>query len=179
MSNVIVLGLSGPSCSGKTTLALSLIKLIPNTVVIHQDNYYKNDDLIPVDCETEQQDWDCPAAFDMEKLSRREAREGYATKDGVWTDPPGYFDSIVWPNFTKYNSGFVTRFPEILSDDVVQMTKNSALGKDENNEPSYWNNKVVICSSDMPAGLALGLCTRLVLAEWQQRRSGFERGDDN
>lgn len=32
---------------------------------------------------------------------RREAREGYATLEGFWTDPPGYFDQIVWPGYVK------------------------------------------------------------------------------
>ncbi|KAJ2374619.1 ribosylnicotinamide kinase [Coemansia sp. RSA 2607] len=281
MSSVIVLGLSGPSCSGKTTLALSLIKLIPNTVVIHQDDYYKKDDQIPIHHETKQQDWDCPAAFDMEKLcsniistraslerkvvatdqgsdkhdfhfasqwanppedvdkmapkktigdlqrtlldtlgingvenipfsvvlvdgillfydqdgnerdhpgrvcdaglfvyaqyatlkARREARTGYTTKDGVWTDPPGYFDSIVWPNFIKYNSEFVTRFPEIISDNPVQIAANVTHDRTTSKEHSFLNNSVAICSSDMPVDLALKLCTKLVLTEWQRRRS--------
>lgn len=34
-----------------------------------------------------------------ELKKRREAREGYATLEGFWTDPPGYFDQIVWPGY--------------------------------------------------------------------------------
>lgn len=30
---------------------------------------------------------------------RREARDGYATLEGFWKDPPGYVDKIVWPNY--------------------------------------------------------------------------------
>lgn len=30
---------------------------------------------------------------------RREARDGYVTVEGFWTDPPGYVDKIVWPNY--------------------------------------------------------------------------------
>ncbi|KAK3314937.1 putative nicotinamide riboside protein [Apodospora peruviana] len=30
---------------------------------------------------------------------RREARDGYVTLEGFWTDPPGYVDKIVWPNY--------------------------------------------------------------------------------
>lgn len=30
---------------------------------------------------------------------RRERRDGYVTLEGFWTDPPGYVDKIVWPNY--------------------------------------------------------------------------------
>ncbi|KAH7015533.1 P-loop containing nucleoside triphosphate hydrolase protein [Ilyonectria destructans] len=33
--------------------------------------------------------------------ARREARDGYATIEGFWADPPGYVDKIVWPNYVK------------------------------------------------------------------------------
>ncbi|KAI9247355.1 hypothetical protein BY458DRAFT_446342 [Sporodiniella umbellata] len=32
---------------------------------------------------------------------RREAREGYHTTGCYWVDPPGYFDSIVWPEYQR------------------------------------------------------------------------------
>ncbi|KAG9061414.1 ribosylnicotinamide kinase [Linnemannia hyalina] len=37
---------------------------------------------------------------------RRESRKGYATLEGYWEDPPGYFDDIVWPNYLIYNEPF-------------------------------------------------------------------------
>ncbi|KAI1753663.1 nicotinamide riboside kinase 1 [Xylaria castorea] len=33
--------------------------------------------------------------------ARRGARDGYVTLDGFWTDPPGYVDKIVWPNYAE------------------------------------------------------------------------------
>jgi nicotinamide/nicotinate riboside kinase len=34
--------------------------------------------------------------------ARREGRAPYVLKDGsVWTEPPGYFDKIVWPNYVE------------------------------------------------------------------------------
>ncbi|ODA83766.1 hypothetical protein RJ55_02282 [Drechmeria coniospora] len=33
--------------------------------------------------------------------ARREARDGYVTLEGFWTDPPGYVDKIVWPNYVE------------------------------------------------------------------------------
>lgn len=32
---------------------------------------------------------------------RREARKGYVTLEGFWEDPPGYVDSVVWPNYVR------------------------------------------------------------------------------
>ncbi|KAF8943449.1 ribosylnicotinamide kinase [Haplosporangium gracile] len=37
---------------------------------------------------------------------RRESRKGYATLEGYWVDPPGYFDNTVWPNYLIYNEPF-------------------------------------------------------------------------
>lgn len=33
--------------------------------------------------------------------ARRHAREGYATIEGWWADPPGYVDRVVWPNYAR------------------------------------------------------------------------------
>ena len=33
--------------------------------------------------------------------ARREARDGYVTLEGFWTDPPGYVDKVVWPNYVE------------------------------------------------------------------------------
>ncbi|KAG0262784.1 Nuclear actin-protein involved in chromatin remodeling [Mortierella polycephala] len=38
---------------------------------------------------------------------RRESRKGYATLEGYWEDPPGYFDDVVWPNYLIYNGPLV------------------------------------------------------------------------
>ncbi|WVO15072.1 hypothetical protein L204_102716 [Cryptococcus depauperatus] len=32
---------------------------------------------------------------------RREQRQVYVMQRGVWVDPPGYFDKIVWPGYVK------------------------------------------------------------------------------
>jgi uridine kinase len=36
-------------------------------------------------------------------IKRRSERESYITEEGSWTDPPGYFEDIVWPNYLEYN----------------------------------------------------------------------------
>ena len=40
------------------------------------------------------------ANYEMVK-TRREARNGYATLEGFWQDPPGYVDEIVWPGYVR------------------------------------------------------------------------------
>lgn len=34
-------------------------------------------------------------------VSRRLARAGYVTLEGFWTDPPGYVEDVVWPNYAR------------------------------------------------------------------------------
>ena len=39
----IIIGLSGPSSSGKTTLARILRSIFPSLFIIHEDDFYKTD----------------------------------------------------------------------------------------------------------------------------------------
>ncbi|KAI7866005.1 P-loop containing nucleoside triphosphate hydrolase protein [Spinellus fusiger] len=68
MKSVYILGISGPSCSGKTTLTKILHRLLKNSVVIYQDDYFKTDDQIPMDPATQLANWDCPDAIDFPAL---------------------------------------------------------------------------------------------------------------
>ncbi|GAM85237.1 hypothetical protein ANO11243_032410 [Dothideomycetidae sp. 11243] len=181
----ILVGISGPSSSGKTTLSRHLRDIIPNSFILHEDDFYLPDASIPVHHGVA--DWDCLESLDLKALqdalshirahgspppelvskedqnsvgdskvdaevvaglkrkaqsqawdvrvaivdgfllfaeemkdirdlfdvklflrtdyltakSRREARKGYVTLDGFWEDPPGYVDTIVWPNYVK------------------------------------------------------------------------------
>ena len=38
---IVVVGISGPSSSGKTTLARLLRDIVPNSFVLHQDDFFK------------------------------------------------------------------------------------------------------------------------------------------
>ncbi|CAN8103488.1 unnamed protein product [Discula destructiva] len=195
----VIVGLSGCSSSGKTTLARLLRDIFPNTFILHEDDFYRPEEELPI--KNDLVDWDCAEAINIpdlekalahirseatfppfvdskedqnsvgpcpaseEKISamkakvqtwlqpgqpghdvfngkpplrmclldgfllysppafssvmdlidiklflqvsrakatqRREARDGYVTLEGFWTDPPGYVDKIVWPNYVE------------------------------------------------------------------------------
>lgn len=63
----VLLGLSGPSSSGKTTLARLLRDILPNAYILHLDDFYKHDSQIPVN-DKGIQDWDCLGAIDVPAL---------------------------------------------------------------------------------------------------------------
>lgn len=73
--HTLLLALSGPSCSGKTTLARLLRSaLSPHAFILHEDDFYKTDAEIPVKrvlvngASVELQDWDCLESVDVDAL---------------------------------------------------------------------------------------------------------------
>lgn len=66
--NALLLGISGPSSSGKTTLARLLRDIYPNAFILHEDDFYKTDAAIPLHPGTDLQDWDCLDAIDLPAL---------------------------------------------------------------------------------------------------------------
>lgn len=182
--NLVLVGIGGPSSSGKTTVAKAMHLLFANSTLIHLDDFYFPDSQIPYNEAAQVQNWDCVDAIDWDKFkryigevrstngallpmeslevdselkltpqevdglkalaaavldtlknhlvfvdgfmlyhddeilnlfdvklffhapyevlkARRAARQGYNTVAGFWTDPPGYFDKIVWPEFAN------------------------------------------------------------------------------
>ena len=88
-----LLGLSGPSCSGKTTLARILRDtLSPHAFILHEDDFYVTDALIPIKTVSDGrrlQDWDCLEAIDQAGLremldyvkERGKVSEGFESKE--------------------------------------------------------------------------------------------------
>ncbi|MCJ1381339.1 ribosylnicotinamide kinase [Xylographa soralifera] len=66
MSKATILGLSGPSSSGKTTLARLLRSIFPHTLVLHEDDFYRPEEELPFRAGL--RDWDCAAALDIPAL---------------------------------------------------------------------------------------------------------------
>lgn len=61
-----ILAISGPSCSGKSTLARHLRLVLPNLTLVYEDDFYYPDRDIPYTGHL--QNWDCPAAFNLDRL---------------------------------------------------------------------------------------------------------------
>ncbi|KAJ1997440.1 ribosylnicotinamide kinase, partial [Coemansia thaxteri] len=93
--------------------------------------------------------------------ARRESRTAYSTVEGIWTDPAGYFDVIVWPNFIKYHSSFVAANPEL----ATRIATNGSVV----NTPDLWKDKVIVCSSETPAEDTLRQCVKAVIEMWRSR----------
>ncbi|KAJ7072558.1 P-loop containing nucleoside triphosphate hydrolase protein [Mycena amicta] len=65
MPRVVLVGIGGATCSGKTTLAKHLKRILPNSVIIHQDPQ----ELVPIHPVHNVQDWDAaPGAIDWPRL---------------------------------------------------------------------------------------------------------------
>ncbi|KAF9453943.1 P-loop containing nucleoside triphosphate hydrolase protein [Macrolepiota fuliginosa MF-IS2] len=58
---VIFVGVGGATCSGKTTLAKHLKGILPDSVIIHQDDFAPPQELVPLHPVHQVQDWDAPA----------------------------------------------------------------------------------------------------------------------
>ncbi|ODV85032.1 hypothetical protein CANARDRAFT_8162 [[Candida] arabinofermentans NRRL YB-2248] len=67
---VVIVGVSGASSSGKTTVSKVLHSLFPNSVLIHQDDFYLPDEDIPFDNTVQDLNWDCVEAINFEQLSK-------------------------------------------------------------------------------------------------------------
>ncbi|KAH0544845.1 hypothetical protein FGG08_001074 [Glutinoglossum americanum] len=62
----IIIGISGCSSSGKTTLSRLLRSIFPNTHILHQDDFFLPDSQIPI--RNGYQDWDCAESLDLVAL---------------------------------------------------------------------------------------------------------------
>ncbi|XP_008334213.1 nicotinamide riboside kinase 1 isoform X1 [Cynoglossus semilaevis] len=63
----LILGIGGMTNGGKSTLARRLHQQIPNSCIIAQDTYFKDDSVVPVDCSGFKQ-YDMLSALHMDKM---------------------------------------------------------------------------------------------------------------
>lgn len=68
-SKALIVGISGVSSSGKTTLARLLRDIFPRAFILHEDDFYKTDAEIPKNKDGVA-DWDCLEAIDLPYLSQ-------------------------------------------------------------------------------------------------------------
>lgn len=66
------------------------------------------------------------SGFDTLK-ARRNQRDAYITIDGMWKDPPGYFEDVVYPNYLKYNKNVQEICDVIDTEDGIEMMVLQAL----------------------------------------------------
>ncbi|KAF2212352.1 hypothetical protein CERZMDRAFT_97628 [Cercospora zeae-maydis SCOH1-5] len=64
-SKAILVGISGVSSSGKTTLARILRDIFPRAFILHEDDFYKTDEQIPIHPEHQIADWDCLESINL------------------------------------------------------------------------------------------------------------------
>ncbi|KAI9717055.1 MAG: hypothetical protein M1812_004990 [Candelaria pacifica] len=63
-----IIGISGCSSSGKTTLSRLLRDILPDTFILHEDDFYKPEEQLPL--KNGLRDWDCVEALDVEAMLR-------------------------------------------------------------------------------------------------------------
>ncbi|KAI1815673.1 nicotinamide riboside kinase 1 [Poronia punctata] len=64
----VIVGISGASSSGKTTLARLLRDVFPNTFVLHEDDFYRAEEEIPI--KDGILDWDCQGAINFDEMAK-------------------------------------------------------------------------------------------------------------
>ena len=97
----IIIGLTGASSSGKSTIACILSTILPNCQIIHEDDFFKPESDVPYDESRKDRDWDCPDAIDFVKLKHtirtlKEPSQYDSTIESIVADSGnGYYDYVL------------------------------------------------------------------------------------
>lgn len=65
----IIIGITGASSSGKSTVCRALCELLPEAMLVQQDFYFKAEKDCPYDETRHAYDWDCIEALDMPRMT--------------------------------------------------------------------------------------------------------------
>lgn len=83
--------------------------------------------------------------------ARREARIGYVTIEGFWTDPPGYVDKIVWPNYVEehaymFEDGDVEGAfkKDVLDKEDIRVEDEGKVGESDMGKTLEWSVRVLL-----------------------------------
>lgn len=66
----IIIGVTGASSSGKSTISYLLRTILPNAQIIHEDDFFKQEADVPYDTVRKDRDWDCPDAIDIDLMKQ-------------------------------------------------------------------------------------------------------------
>jgi uridine kinase len=79
-----LLGIAGPSCAGKTTVAKLLQEMFPDALIVSQDQYWKDTSKFPR--VGENKNWELPENLDFDTLARnlQELKSGKSTQAPLW-----------------------------------------------------------------------------------------------
>jgi len=93
---LLTIGISGASCSGKTTVASMLEKTLPWCSVINQDKYYYEEDSCHHVKSANMINWEVLSAFNMEKMKEDIS---VVSKNLLKGPPPCENNTIAYPGF--------------------------------------------------------------------------------
>ncbi|KAF9512139.1 hypothetical protein BS47DRAFT_1330451 [Hydnum rufescens UP504] len=112
---VVLIGVGGATCSGKTTLAKYLRRCLPNSFIVHQDDFAPPQELVPWHPGFNVQDWDdAPGAIDWPRM-----RSALAHVKATGQLPPGHSshdhlnEQVEIPAADDTLSTWRTRFSEL------------------------------------------------------------------
>ncbi|KAI6111269.1 hypothetical protein F5141DRAFT_1113597 [Pisolithus sp. B1] len=110
-TRVILIGVGGATCAGKTTLAKHLCKILPNSVIVHQDSM----ESVPVHPVYNMQDWDNPeSAVDWPRFRQfleNVKQDGRIPPDHIRNDP--YNEQKKFPVDEECSAKWKSHFEEV------------------------------------------------------------------
>ncbi|GAA5828497.1 hypothetical protein JCM3770_002288 [Rhodotorula araucariae] len=121
---VVIAAISGPTCSGKTTLAKHLGRIIPSSLLLFQDDFAPPAELVPVDPKHGWQDWDDAKGAILWDKQRATLRQIRAT--GTLPDEHASHDhlneQVPVPISEEVQTTWRRRFEELLQRQEVKPT---------------------------------------------------------